>query len=949
MTHVLIVDDLEESRYLLKALLEGSGYRVTAARDGLEALAAARREPPDVIVSDALMPKMDGFALCRAWMQDAALRNIPFVFYSATYTHPDDERFALALGAVRYLIKPQEPEAFLAELKTVLREWAARPAPGPASPLDETAFQALHDAALSRKLEDKIAQLEAANQRLHEREERFRATSEELQTLIRCAPLAIFTRDKNRHITSWNPAAEQIYGWKASEVLGKRSLMVPEEGREESARVFAEVLAGAELANWEVQRLRRDGTRIFLNAAMAPLRDASGDISGVITVASDITERKRMEAARGQLAAIVENSGDAIVSRALDGTILSWNAGAEQMFGYSATEAIGKPATFNRPPGWQPKMAQNTERILRGETIARHELQRLTKDGRVIDVLSSISPVKDSAGQIIGVSLILHDVSERKRMEEALRATSEQLQTLICCAPLAIFTRDKNGLVTSWNSAAEQIYGWKESEILGKPMPPGRAREEMARAFAEVLAGAQLVERQIQRLRRDGTSQFLNVAMAPLRDASGNISGVITIGSDITERKRAEEALRESEERLRAIFEGALDGILVADAQKKKFVTANPAICNMLGYTHEEIVRIGVSDIHPKENLPHEIEQFERQLRGEIRMVASIPMMRKDGSVFYADVHSSPIRFGGEECLLGVFRDITERERMEAARAQLAAIVENSNDAIISRTLEGTIVSWNAGAEKMFGYSATEAIGKPITFNLLSRQQTYMVMVQNNERILRGETIPPHESQRVTKDGRVIDVLGSVSPVRDSAGKIIGASVILHDIPERKRAQQTQATLAAIVENASEAIIGRLVDGTIVSWNAAAERMFGYTVAEVVGGNALSMLVPPELQQEVLANRRLIATGQSTPERETVRIAKHGRRVPVAMIVSPIKDSNGLVVGAATIMRDITERKRAEEARDQLAAIVENSNDAIIGRTLDGTILSWNAGAERMF
>lgn len=102
MTHVLIADDLEENRYLLSALLQGNGYRVTAVANGVEALAAARRAPPDVIGSDALMPRMDGFALCREWMQDAALKAIPFVFYSATYTDPEDARFALLLGALRY-------------------------------------------------------------------------------------------------------------------------------------------------------------------------------------------------------------------------------------------------------------------------------------------------------------------------------------------------------------------------------------------------------------------------------------------------------------------------------------------------------------------------------------------------------------------------------------------------------------------------------------------------------------------------------------------------------------------------------------------------------------------------------------------------------------------------------------------------------------------------------
>lgn len=181
MTQVLIVEDHEENRNLLKMLLEVNGYRVTAAGNGLEALAAARHDPPDAIVSDVLMPKMDGFALCRAWMQDAALRPIPFIFYSATYVRPDDEQFAMALGAVRYLIKPLEAEVFLRELRVVLQQWAGHAAPVPAAPLDDAAARALHELALARKIEDKMAQLEAANLKLRESEERYRRIYDSLQ------------------------------------------------------------------------------------------------------------------------------------------------------------------------------------------------------------------------------------------------------------------------------------------------------------------------------------------------------------------------------------------------------------------------------------------------------------------------------------------------------------------------------------------------------------------------------------------------------------------------------------------------------------------------------------------------------------------------------------------------------------------------------------------------
>lgn len=217
MTHVLIVEDSEEDRYLLQLLLEVNGYRVTAAGNGLEALAAARRDPPEVIVSDVLMPKLDGFALCRAWMQNAAFRAIPFIFYSATYVRPDDAQFAMALGAVRYLIKPLEAEAFLAELRAVLQQWAGRAAPGPATPLDEAASHALHASALARKMDDRMAQLEAANRALAEAEARYRSLVEQWYG-------GIFVIQEQK-LAYCNPRFAQILGYRAQADLTGRDLL----------------------------------------------------------------------------------------------------------------------------------------------------------------------------------------------------------------------------------------------------------------------------------------------------------------------------------------------------------------------------------------------------------------------------------------------------------------------------------------------------------------------------------------------------------------------------------------------------------------------------------------------------------------------------------------------------------------------------------------------------
>jgi signal transduction histidine kinase/CheY-like chemotaxis protein len=167
MTRVLIVDDHEQNLYMLQVLLQGQGYEVRSARNGIEALEQARREVPDLIITDILMPGMDGFSLCREWMADERLRHVPLAFYTATYTDPQDEAFALSLGAARFIVKPTEPDAFAEILRQVLENHAAQRLvpPGGPSQAAEVYYQQ-YNQALIRKLEDKMAQLEAANRAL---------------------------------------------------------------------------------------------------------------------------------------------------------------------------------------------------------------------------------------------------------------------------------------------------------------------------------------------------------------------------------------------------------------------------------------------------------------------------------------------------------------------------------------------------------------------------------------------------------------------------------------------------------------------------------------------------------------------------------------------------------------------------------------------------------------
>jgi two-component system, cell cycle sensor histidine kinase and response regulator CckA len=242
--------------------------------------------------------------------------------------------------------------------------------------------------------------------------------------------------------------------------------------------------------------------------------------------------------------------------------------------------------------------------------------------------------------------------------------------------------------------------------------------------------------------------------------------------------------------------------------------------------------------------------------------------------------------------------------------------VESSDEAIVSKKLDGTVLSWNAAAERIFGYSAAEMVGASI-FTLIPPDM-HEDERQILARIARGEHIAHIETIRRRKDGTLVPIELSISPVRNASGEIMGASSIKRDISERRHGQATASRLAAIVESSDDAIISKALDGTVLTWNAGAERMYGYSAAEIVGRPIYS-LVPERLQQDEERILRQVARGEPVHHYETVRCRKDGKEIDISLALSPIRDATGTITAASSIQRDITERKRAEEALRQAA------------------------------
>jgi PAS domain S-box-containing protein len=263
-----------------------------------------------------------------------------------------------------------------------------------------------------------------------------------------------------------------------------------------------------------------------------------------------------------------------------------------------------------------------------------------------------------------------------------------------------------------------------------------------------------------------------------------------------------------------------------------------------------------------------------------------------------------------------------------------AAIIASSDDAIISKSIEGIIETWNPAAERIFGYRAEEIIGKPVQILMppeLEDEEPGILA-----RIRKGDRIDHYETVRRRKDGRLIPISLTVSPIRDEAGKVIGASKIVRDLSDRQSDELLRRRLAAIVESSDDAIISKDLDGVIQSWNAGAERMFGYTQKEVIG-RPITMLIPLERISEEPAILDRVRKGERIDHYETVRRRKDGELINVSLAVSPIRDGQGKVVGASKIARDITERIKAQKALEEARKALDLANSELEKRVAERT------------
>jgi len=617
-----------------------------------------------------------------------------------------------------------------------------------------------------------------------------------LAAIVESSDEAIISKDLNGIITSWNPAAQRIFGYSAAEVLGKPiTLLIPADRLDEESQILERIRRGERVERYETVRRAKDGRLLNISLTISPVKDQGGRVIGASKIAQDLTNKANQRTA-GFLAAIVDSADDAIISKDLEGVITTWNKGAERVFGYTAQEVLGRPITILMPADRLDEEPEILRRVSRGERIDHYPTVRRRKNGDLVDISLSVSPIRDASGRIIGASKIARDTSDQRRVHDRIRRSEERFHVTLSAIGDAVIATDVHGRVTFMNPVAEKVTGWTEAEALGLQLTEvfiiaNEVTGELTRNPVErVLREGVTVglANHTVLFARDGRKIPIDDSAAPIRDGSGELVGVVLVFRDITAHREAQLALT----RLAAIVESSHDAIVGKNLSG--IVTSwNPAAERMFGYSAEEMRGQSILRIIPPERQHEEVELLRRLQQGERIEHFETVRVARDGRRVNVSLTVSPIKneYGEVIGASKIARDISDRVLGQEVRNQLAAIVESSDDAIVSKSLEGIVQSWNKGAERVFGYTAEEMIGKSILTIIPPDRQHEEPRIL--EQLRRGERIDHFETIRLTKSGRQINVSVSISPLRDSAGNIIGASKIARDVTEKKAAERALA------------------------------------------------------------------------------------------------------------------------------------------------------------
>jgi len=760
------------------------------------------------------------------------------------------------------------------------------------------------------------------------------------------------------NLTFFNDSLIRKWGYSREELLGMNYRQYMDtEYAEQVFQSFNEVYqTGKPVKNCSWLLIRKDGTKTYFETSIAVRKDSSGNTIGFRGVGHDSTERKRAEQALRQseekYRTILENIEDGYIEVDLKGNFLFVNEAACKIQGCTRDEILKMNyRELMDKENAQKIFARYNKVYTSGESDKDARYEVITKSGLRKYLESSITPVKDESGRIYAFRGIIRDRTERRATEEALRQSEEKYRSILESIEDGYFETDIAGNFVLFNNALCRIFAYTKEELMGmgyKKYTDKENSKKLFQVFHECYrTGMPVKAHDVIFIRKDELKAVITISVSLVRNPQGEPIGFRGIARDITERKQAEEALRQSEEKYRTILESIEEGYFEVDvAGNLTFV--NDSMCRIWGYPKEQMIGLNNRQYTDEENAKKLYQTFNEVYRTGISSKAfDWQIIRKDGTVVYieATVSLRKDSAGNVIGFRGTVHNITERKEAEEALRQSEekhrSILENIRESYFEVDLAGNFTFFNDSLCRLTGCSREELVG--MNYSKFSDKEISKIVFQTfNKVFLTGEPAEGFDWPTTRKDGIKIYVSASISLRKDPAGKPVGFRGVLRDVTERKRMEealrQNEERYRSIIEQMHDGYFEIDLAGSFVHFNEAACRTYGYNKEELMGLNYKQYTDKETGRKLFEVFTELYKTGIPVKAHALELIRKDGTKSFNEISVSLVKNAKGEAIGFRGIARDITERKRGEEQIRHMA-----THDALTGlpnRTMFGQLLN---------